>query len=192
MNADEQAAFDRAWRHFQLHAEQRIAVFNFFVASSGLLLTGLAYVLAGEQRLWPFGVAAGFMTFLLAIVFWKLDQRSSQLVRVSESEIEAIEAASSQRCGVFSSVALLPTANSINAVRSVWTSGRSFRLLFFAVAMLGLVGGGVSLRSGILAGLERHAVSQNQNDRRGANHRTLVPGPSVAKRAPDRTTVPCD
>jgi hypothetical protein len=43
MTADDQAAFDHAWRHFALHADQRISVFNLYVASSGLLLSGLAY-----------------------------------------------------------------------------------------------------------------------------------------------------
>jgi len=145
LNIEAQAAFDRAWRHFQLHAEQRIAVFNFFVASSGLLLTGLAYVLAGPTTLWKLGIAAGALIALISLVFWKLDERSAQIIKVSEAEIERLERESSHCSGVFSAVSGLPIATSIWHVRSVWTFGRSFRLMFLAVAILGLTGMGVSI-----------------------------------------------
>ena len=149
MESNDQVAFDRAWRHFQLHAEQRIAVFNFFVASSGLLLTGLAYVLSGVARLWLFGVAAGALVSLLAFVFWKLDQRSGQLIQVSEGEIERIEQSSAAGRGVFTVVAALPTAPSIADVKGVWTFGRSFRLLFLAIGALGLAGSVMSVWRGL-------------------------------------------
>jgi hypothetical protein len=51
MNDDEARNLDHAWRYFSLHAEQRMTVFNFYVASAGLALTGLAWTLAdGSTR----------------------------------------------------------------------------------------------------------------------------------------------
>lgn len=142
MSPDDQAAFDHAWRHFALHADQRISVFNFYVASSGLLLTGLAYVLANAPKLWPMGVAAGLLIVGLSLVFWKLDQRSAQMIKVSEAVMELVEAgAFPPERRVLSLVANLPVNAAFYSVRRPWTFGHSFRSLFLGVAALGMLGG---------------------------------------------------
>ena len=50
MTEDESRDLEHAWRYFALHAEQRMTVFNFFVASAGLALTGLAWTLADGSK----------------------------------------------------------------------------------------------------------------------------------------------
>lgn len=145
MTPEQQAVFDHAWRHFALHADQRISVFNFYVASSGLLLTGLAYVLAAYARLWPLGVAAGLAAAGLSLVFWKLDQRSAQLVKAAETVMEAAEAAAfPPESRVFGEIATLPVNGSWHSLRGPWSFGRSFRTLFLSVAALGLAGAAVA------------------------------------------------
>lgn len=189
MDIEAQAAFDRAWRHFQLHAEQRIAVFNFFVASSGLLLTGLAYVIAGPAALWRLGIAAGALIALIACVFWKLDERSAQIIKVSEAEIERLERLSNHGPAVFSTVSTLPLSASAWNLKAVWSFGRSFRLMFLAVALLGIGGIGVS----IWRGLPKPSTTTADHGRRPAASSSKVDGSvltsqpsSTAEEAPDR------
>lgn len=141
MTAEDQAAFDHAWRHFALHADQRISVFNFYVASSGLLLSGLAYALTADARLWPMGVAAGLGVATLSLLFWKLDQRSAELIKAAEAAMEEIEVSTlpaSRR--VLSNIAALPTNASWLFPLGSWSFGRSFRALFLSVGLLGLSG----------------------------------------------------
>ena len=61
MTKHHEIALDHAWRHFELHAVQRTTVFNFFAASAGLVLSGLAYILATASAPREFGVAAGLV-----------------------------------------------------------------------------------------------------------------------------------
>ena len=48
---------EHAWKYFQLHAAQRIAVFNFFVAASGLQTAGLIYSLRGGYGTAAYSIA---------------------------------------------------------------------------------------------------------------------------------------
>lgn len=139
MTDQEQVALDHAWRYFALHAEQRMSVFNFFVASGGLLLTGVVYAVQGPAELWGLGAAGGVLLAGLSFAFWKLDQRGGQLVKVAEDRLIAIEHA-----------AILPTGQVFigeqQAIKNVhylsvlrpWTYGRSFRRIFAVIAILGL------------------------------------------------------
>lgn len=191
LDIEAQAAFDRAWRHFQLHAEQRIAVFNFFVASSGLLLTGLAYVLAGPAALWKLGIAAGALIALIACVFWKLDERSAQIIKVSEAEIESLERVSTRGPAVFSAVSALPLSTSAWNLKAVWSFGRSFRLMFLAVALLGVSGMGVSIWRGLPAPSTTTADHGNRPTASSSKGDGSAPTPtpsSTADTAPDRRT----
>ena len=44
-------ALAHAWAYFQLHAAQRITIFNYFVVLSGILATGLAAAIQAPPRL---------------------------------------------------------------------------------------------------------------------------------------------
>lgn len=95
MNDADQRALEHAWRHFALHAEQRTTVFNFFIASAGLTPSGLFYVLATPVAPKAFGIAAGLGAALLALTFWKLDERVAQLIKEGERVLIEIRAGAS-------------------------------------------------------------------------------------------------
>lgn len=133
--------FEHAWRHFQVHAAQRMSVFNFFVGSAGLLLSGLAYVLQGRDRPWTLGVAAGLLLALLSFLFWKLDQRTAELAKASEAvlaEIERAQVAAGRR--IFEPDEALCRKRTGWSLRTPWTYGRTFRVLFWVLGGLGLAG----------------------------------------------------
>lgn len=140
MKDDEARELEHAWRYFALHAEQRMTVFNFYVASSGLALTGLAWTLAEGSTRWPLGAAAGIGAAALSFVFWRLDQRGAQLVKVAEAALAALEADLPIASAVTRAERNLSTNVSWRSLSTPWTFGRSFRLLFGVVSLLGIAG----------------------------------------------------
>ncbi|MCG7349598.1 hypothetical protein [Sphingomonas sp. ACRSK] len=148
MTEDESRDLEHAWRYFALHAEQRMTVFNFFVASAGLALTGLAWTLADGSGKWPLGAAAGLGAAALSLVFWRLDQRGGQLVKNAEDAMVALESGLPRAAAVTTAERRLPNNASWTTMTTPWTFGRSFRLLFAAVAILGIVGAAITIRVG--------------------------------------------
>lgn len=139
---------DHVWRYFQLHATQRMSVFNFFLVLASLAVAGLA---ASLNRSGPpplAGMVLGVFLALVSFVFWKLDQRAAFLVKHAESALSELEA------NYLDEVAQLfqrepvrthELRSSGSVWRQQWTFGRSFRLLFLAVGLLGVSASLVSL-----------------------------------------------
>lgn len=173
MNDDEVRGLDHAWRYFALHAEQRMTVFNFFVASAGLALTGMAWTLADGSRRWPLGVAAGLGAAALSFVFWRLDQRGAQLVKAAEDALAISEAKLPSACAVVTAERALASNAGWSHLSSPWTFGRSFRLLFSVVALLGILGAGATC----YLGLRREPV-------RGGDRSKVVNGAPAPARGP--------
>lgn len=138
---DDKAILEHAWRYFQMHAAQRITVFNFFVATSGLLIAGLVFALRGGAQAWTLGLGAGFGLAALAFVFWKLDQRVSSMIKVSEEIIAKIEERAIPDPGlrVIGAERDL-TSNSEFGFFSNWTYGQAFRRIFLLVGLVGIGG----------------------------------------------------
>jgi hypothetical protein len=136
-------AREHAWKYFELHANQRIAVFNFFLVLSGALSAGIAATLQGSQHFALLGVGLGVLLALVAFVFWKLDQRVSFLVKHAESALVQIEGAFPDP-----SLQLFHREPSLTAAAKeasglwgrLWTYGQVFRLLFWAMALFGVAG----------------------------------------------------
>jgi hypothetical protein len=145
MSGREELGLEHAWRYFALHSEQRTTVFNFFAAASGLTLTGLAYALGTKGASAQFGVAAGIGAVLLALVFWKLDQRVAQLTKCAEQVIAQLEIGVLPDANrMFSLADALPVNASRSPFSGTWSYGRSFRILFSGVAILGLTGAAIN------------------------------------------------
>ena len=86
MNIDEfhEKEFDHAWRYFELHANQRMTVFNFFLVLVGLVAAGIATSRQGAQTLALLGVFLGLLLAFFSFIFWKLDQRVCFLMKQAE------------------------------------------------------------------------------------------------------------
>jgi hypothetical protein len=130
---------EHGWRYFALHAGQRLTLFNYFIAVSGVILAGGAAALQGTARFSLLGVALGLLLALLALVFYKLDQRTSALIKMSEQALAATE----QQCmpleaRLFALEINGGTTGFLNPSSAGWTYGRSLRLSFLVVGMLGL------------------------------------------------------
>ena len=82
---------DYAWSYFQLHANQRMTSFNFFVVIAALLTTGLARTFAKGFEYHFVGVCLGIGLMAIAFLFWKLDQRVRHLIKHAESILKQLE-----------------------------------------------------------------------------------------------------
>ena len=84
----------QAWDFFQMQAGQRLATFNFYIAISSLLSTGLVATFKNEIDLPYVGIAFGLLLILFSFIFWKLDQRNSDLIKGAETSLKFFEARS--------------------------------------------------------------------------------------------------
>ena len=81
----------QAWDYFQLQASQRLTAFNFYIAVSSLLATGLAASFKSDVVLPQLGIAVGLLLMLFSVVFWKLDHRNSCLINSAEETLKFFE-----------------------------------------------------------------------------------------------------
>lgn len=134
---------DHAWRYFEVHANQRMTVFNFFTVLSGAVVAGIAATMSVPR----FGAALGLTLMILSFIFWKLDQRAAFLIKHAE-EVHALAEAQ-----IFPASARLFTLepekhstlrSSQNMAQRSWTFGKSFRTTFL---LMGLIGAGSTFLS---------------------------------------------
>lgn len=85
---------NHCWNYFSLHAQQRMSAFQFFITlETGLIGASLLILQAKSQfsdSLWT--ICLGPMMTMLAFVFWKIDQRTKDLISGAEESLKEIEA----------------------------------------------------------------------------------------------------
>ena len=114
-------------------------MFNFFVVLSGLVTAGLGATMQGSPRIAILGILLGVVLMLLSFVFWKLDQRSSFLVKHAEDAGIEIENYLLPPAGrLFASEpARLQSVVAGRWLFGMWTFGRSLRFAFGGMALVG-------------------------------------------------------
>jgi hypothetical protein len=82
------------WAYFSLHAQQRMSAFQFFITlETGLIGAGLFILQSRSQFANSYWAAMiGPMIIMLAFVFWKIDQRTRDLISKSEQGLKELEA----------------------------------------------------------------------------------------------------
>ena len=81
--------FEYAWRHFSLHARQRVQMFNFFLLGSSFLASGYG-LLIREQLYWP-AIVLALVGVLVGIASFILDIRNAMLVDLGEGALMSFE-----------------------------------------------------------------------------------------------------
>ena len=82
---------DYAWLYFQLHANQRMTSFNFFVVIAALLTTGFVGTLKKDFEYYYLGYILAMSLVIISFIFWKMDQRIRYLIKHAEEALKAIE-----------------------------------------------------------------------------------------------------
>jgi hypothetical protein len=147
-------AFEHAWRYFDLHAQQRMTVFNFFLFLVGLVGAGIATSAQAAKELAILGCFLGLLLAFISFIFWKLDQRVSFLMKRAELAMASLESQlPNDIARLFNGEPPL-TAEACatgNGWTRHWTYGRSFRITFCTTGAFGIL---AALASGLrLAGV---------------------------------------
>ncbi len=131
-----QRSIDHAWRYFELHAQQRMTVFNFYLAISGLISAGIGVCLQEGPEFLLLVSLLGFFLSLISLLFWKLDQRTSEMIKLAESALRGLEKEAIYPIAAIFSKDLHDSP--AKGFTSIWSYGRCFRLAFLVVGVTGL------------------------------------------------------
>lgn len=139
---NKEKSLDYAFQYFSLHAQQRMTVFNFFLLLSGALAGGIGASLTGEE---PFALSGLFLSallMLLSLVFYKLDRRTSFLIKHAEAALkegEEIIVPESRLVGS-ETTAFENWQESNSFVTRGWSYGYCFAVVFVGSSIVGFVG----------------------------------------------------
>ena len=122
--------FEYAWRWFELHARQRVSMFNFFFLSVGALASAYG-ILLREQLYGESAVVAGIGVFV-SVVSCLLDVRNHSLVKMGEEALQVVEREHLSGYTILTEEKRPP---------AMLTHGRLIRLLEIVVAIVYLVAG---------------------------------------------------
>ena len=84
---------DSAWRHFTIHAEQRLKMFQFYITISTALLGGGVLLIRTGQNAIAL-MLLSFLALFFSFVFWGLEVRTRNLVKNAEDAIKYLEGSS--------------------------------------------------------------------------------------------------
>lgn len=130
-------SIEHAWKYFELHAQQRMTVFNFFLAIAGLIAAGIGVGLQAGAKFSGLVSLLGCFLSLVSLIFWKLDQRVSAMIKLAEETLVYLEGKSVEpEAAIFTKER---DAKKSKNVAGIWTYGRCFRISFLAVGMAGFV-----------------------------------------------------
>jgi hypothetical protein len=82
---------EQAWKYFELHANQRLTIFNFYIALCSAITAGLV---ASYSKDFLHPIVRSLFSILLILfsfVFWKLDERVKLLIKNAEAALKFFE-----------------------------------------------------------------------------------------------------
>jgi hypothetical protein len=128
---------EHIWRYFELHAQQRMTVFNFYIAITGLLAAGIGFTLQQGGHYIIFSSLMGCFISFISFLFWKLDSRVSMLIKNAELALKEFEdkLPDPQYRVITKDINRIETNISL---MSIWTYGRCFRMAFLIVGISGI------------------------------------------------------
>jgi hypothetical protein len=101
-NCKNKLELDHAWRYFELHANQRISLFRYYVVIFSLYITGIGFMLirfdhlvrssgkaSSVEEIFVIIFSAIFM--IITLIFFHLDQRNRDLIHLSEDALVQLE-----------------------------------------------------------------------------------------------------
>lgn len=136
---------EHLWKYFEIHSVQRMSLINYYFFISVAMLSGLGIILQSAQNF--FSILGGLISILIILtsfIFWKLDQRTSYLIKFVEIRLEEYETTyiSNSKLRIFSQENFSQQLDSMhkNLFTKNYTYGSMYRFLFLIMAISGIVG----------------------------------------------------
>jgi hypothetical protein len=129
---------EQAWKYFDLHAGQRLTIFNFYIALCSAIATGLVATFHKEFIYPNLRILFGFLLVLFSFVFWKLDGRTKLLVKNAEDALRFFEEQNAKEINVthvFRREKILTAEAKSNGLHLSYSV--CFNLVFAAFTLLG-------------------------------------------------------
>jgi hypothetical protein len=82
---------EHAWKYFQLHASQRMTLFNFYITICTAIVAGIGVFMNFDNVPFILIITLGILMIVFSIVFWLLDERTRYFIHLSERVIMEIE-----------------------------------------------------------------------------------------------------
>lgn len=81
---------DTLWKYFELHANQRIQMMNFYIIIESLFITGYVTLTnINDMQEFKVGICIGII--LISWIFYKFDMRTRSLIKNCEKAIKHLE-----------------------------------------------------------------------------------------------------
>lgn len=81
----------QAWDYFHLHSAQRLTTFNFYLGLSTATTATLFLTFQKDYRVPSVGIVLSLLLLIFSFVFWKLDGRNRELIKLSEEALKFFE-----------------------------------------------------------------------------------------------------
>lgn len=135
-------AVEHAWKYFELHSNQRLTMFNYYLFIMAGLGTAIGVILQTSKSFAYVGIFLSILSIVVSIIFWKLDQRTSFLIKQSEAVFKNLERNSAIDIGIFcNEEANLERSNKDKLfINRIITYGFIFRTIFFITGLIGCIG----------------------------------------------------
>ena len=128
-----EAALKHAMNFFQIHAEQRMKLINFYIIllAGSLALIGASF----KDGNYKIQILTGISTCVITFIFKSLDVRTAFFVKKAEVAIDAIEKKLSDELGTEE----IRIIKSSNEGSSIFSYRKSFNILFLLGIAIGLI-----------------------------------------------------
>jgi len=132
---------EHLWKYFELHSQQRLTLFNYYIAVSGALISAIGFCLHAEKDLNFLVIALSFLLIIFSFLFYKLDQRTSFLIKRCEKCMVILEQnINSKDINLFTEDNVdLNISNNGKFFNKILTYGFIFRLAYFLISMLSFI-----------------------------------------------------
>jgi hypothetical protein len=96
----EKTAMSHSWNYFAFHAQQRQTVFNFFLILVGASIAAYGGTLGKDGMHDHFKAGLGLLVTISSFLFWRLDRRNVELIKLAEAPLKSFENRLSERTGI--------------------------------------------------------------------------------------------
>ena len=88
---DSKAVIDHLWKYFEIHSQQRMTLFNFYIVICGVISSVIGYGIQSTKDLISLEITLCILLTSFSFLFYKLDQRTSFLIKRSEKALVNFE-----------------------------------------------------------------------------------------------------
>lgn len=132
---------EHLWKYFEIHSQQRLTLFNYYIAVSGALISAIGFCLQAEKDFRFLEISLSILLSIFSFLFYKLDQRTSFLIKRSEKSLKKLEEYFElDGVSLFSNDEFdLENENKKRFFNKILTYGFIFKIAYFIIGFLSVV-----------------------------------------------------